>query len=275
MLRIFILLFLFLTAYSSANPLTNGLVAWFKADTGVSTTFDGTNNRVDFWADQSGQNLFATGGVSASGATRPILVDGVVNGLPALRFDGTSSADLSGNFKDLTNATVFAITKYQSANNNDYTYAFGINGPTGSQMTFSRLNDSQVKHFDGAANHVVSLPIETEFSYLTQTYDNSSGTGVQTAFRDGVQFMSTSLAGGATYSVNSSDSFFIGSWSDSTFNFKGDMVEFIVYDRALSTGEQLQVEAYLEARLNGTPVPEPSTLICLFSALLLMVCRKR
>jgi hypothetical protein len=64
----------------------SGLVAWFKSDTGITTpgTF------VDNWADQSPTGADLTTSVSAG--TRPTSVLGVINSLPAIRFN--SSKDI-------------------------------------------------------------------------------------------------------------------------------------------------------------------------------------
>jgi hypothetical protein len=69
-----------LTVVPSTFPL-NGLSLWLRADSG--SVLNGS--ALSQWTDLSGNERHAT---QSSGSSQPTLVNGAVNGLPVVRFDG-------------------------------------------------------------------------------------------------------------------------------------------------------------------------------------------
>src|SRR5262249_3683840 len=70
------------TVAAGALP-TNGLAVWLRADAGTITS----GSALSQWSDQSTNNRHATQGTAGS---QPTLVNGVINGLPVVRFDGVN-----------------------------------------------------------------------------------------------------------------------------------------------------------------------------------------
>jgi hypothetical protein len=88
----------------------SGLALWLSADTGVVAN----NNRVTTWNDQSSHNNNAAQNTTAR---QPMLVAGVINGKPVVRFDGsmtglqvTDSSSLQWGTDDFTVEVVASFT---------------------------------------------------------------------------------------------------------------------------------------------------------------------
>jgi hypothetical protein len=121
------------------SPPAGNLLVWLRADTGVALA----DTNVVSWSNQVANGIVFS---APSGGTRPMLATNVVNGLPAVHFDG--SRRLTGNLgQQLTNATIFTLCQYTIASSdNDYVYALGLPGSSGSQMTFSRRDGDDAYH---------------------------------------------------------------------------------------------------------------------------------
>jgi PKD repeat protein len=97
------IIFCAITLQSQTSPDTyNGLELWLKSDAGI--TLDGNN--VLLWEDQSGNNNDAS---VFAGSLRPSWVPDVLNGYPAIRFDGSNDFL---DFPEINNIrTVFWVIK--------------------------------------------------------------------------------------------------------------------------------------------------------------------
>lgn len=89
----------------------SGLIAWYKADEGV--TLNGSN--VSQQDDLSGNGNHRSQVVAAS---QPLLVSNVLNGKPSIQYDGVDdhlicNANLIGNSGDKTIISVFQINNFQ------------------------------------------------------------------------------------------------------------------------------------------------------------------
>lgn len=92
-----------------------GLQFWVKADAGI--TKDGSD-LVSQWDDQSGNARNLT-----EATNQPLWVAALVNGLPAVRFDGTNDRLLSGAFTVAQPLTVFIVSKNVTHTNADRLFA--------------------------------------------------------------------------------------------------------------------------------------------------------
>ncbi len=229
---------LFPTLAMAQAPFPGDLHAWFKSDAGVSTE----SNAVTQWADQSGNGFVLT-----PPATGPVLNPGVLNGLPALTFDGSTQLNGDLTAPAVTGASIFAIFRYTiEDSNNDYLYTLGSDGPAGSQFTLSRRSDSSVYHFDGGAQNVGedgTLPPNTWF-VSSQVFGADAGIS-HNLFLNSVSVQRTSASD--PYSADLSTSV-VGNWTGGSNRFVGDLVELLVYDRALTVSERSDVEEYLRER---------------------------
>lgn len=154
------------------SPLCiDGLKLWLKADAGVTKD---ESNYVSSWADQSGNGNTFT---QSNGSYQPLYEAGVLNGKPAIKFDGSNdymiknTLDLSGTkdvtifiiFKTLntaTNQSVFQQSYYSTSKYYairltqsvaDYDMYCQIQGSTGSNAGIHRdeaaLNTFDVRHW--------------------------------------------------------------------------------------------------------------------------------
>jgi hypothetical protein len=220
------------------TPLQTGLKAWFKADAGVTVS----GGAVTAWTDQT-----ANGYVLTPPATGPTLTAASVNGLPALTFDG--SRQLGGNLGAgaLGDATIFAIFRYTVADSdNDYLYTLGADAAAGSQMTLSRLPSQKAYHYDGstAFQSAAGIVPASQWFVSSQVF-GARGATSHDLFLNGAAVMRSNSAG--TYNPQLG-TFVIGNWSSGSFRFVGDLVELLVYDRALTESERRSVEEYLRNR---------------------------
>ncbi|MCU0780567.1 MAG: hypothetical protein MUF04_05620 [Akkermansiaceae bacterium] len=220
------------------TPLQTGLHAWFKADAGVTVT----GGSVTAWTDQT-----ANGFILVPPATGPVLTAASVNGLPALTFDGTRQLGGSLGAGALGDATVFAIFRTTVADSdNDYLYTLGAPGTAGSQLTLSRRPGQKAYHYDGSAQFLSAegLMPAAQWFVSSQVFGARSATS-HDLFFNGAAVMRTDSVG--NYNPQSG-TFVIGNWTTGATRFVGDLVELLVYDRALTEAERRSVEEYLRNR---------------------------
>jgi hypothetical protein len=216
------------------NIPKNGLVLWLRADAGVTAT----NGRVSRWADQSPSHDDAT---QTGASLQPTLVADGIAGHPALRFDGMDD------FLQITNAfdvetggvTIFAVTVaadsqacssiFETSNGREIDdISFGTNVGT--------LNFESVT----TANEDVTFPAQTPL-VLGAILD---GTGAGQILKNGVS--EATFSGFTAPPMLERLQTFVGkSLYTGCTTFSGKVGEVIVYERALTLKEVLDVEAAL------------------------------
>ncbi|MBL9174497.1 MAG: carbohydrate-binding protein [Verrucomicrobiales bacterium] len=234
---------------AGALPALENLVVWLRADVGVQR--DGTN--VLSWTDQSRNGYVFT---APGEARRPAWVNPAVRGLPAVRF---SASQLVGNLnRTLTNATLFTLCRFLGGGNSSTVYAFGTPNYSGLMMSLLRRSGGGAEHHDGAASRVADDVIPgSDFRIFSQVFGEGGAdrhrlsVNLQTA-------LETRTTTGRAYSAVATN-VVLGKWITGTSYFVGDLLEWIVYDRALSLEERLEVEEYLRQRAGlGPLVPDGS-----------------
>ncbi len=225
------------------SPPSSNLLVWLRADAGVELA---TTNVVS-WTNQVANGIVFT---PPTAPTRPSLASNVVNGLPALHFNG--SQRLTGNLgRQLTNATIFTLCQFTVASSdNDYVYTLGLPAVSGSQMTLSRLSGDDAYHYDGSvANSPDTTVPAFAFQVFTQVYGEGGSTNHQ-LYQNLFKLIDSHASN--PYSVNASNTV-LGNYSSGSFHFIGDMVEWLVYDRVLNESERRVVEEYLRQRAGLAP----------------------
>jgi hypothetical protein len=226
----------------AALPALENLLVWLRADAGLSLT-NGTN--VTSWTDQS-RNGFVF--ASRSEAARPALVANAGTGSPALRFDPAKRNQLNGNLgTTLSNATIFTLIRVNPQSSSRYIYAFGTRNTSGYMMTLGRRAGKDAYHYDGAAEWAsAGTWADTNFVVLSQTY-GGSGPDHHRLDLNGKTVIDSRTTTGRPYSAVTDD-IVIGNYLSATYNFSGDLMEWIVYNRSLNETEKSQVEEYLRQR---------------------------
>jgi hypothetical protein len=219
--------------------------------TGVVTTTTINTDNVTAWADQSGNGNNAN--VENSGE-EPTFVSSFSNSKPAIQFDGVTQllnvAD--SNSLDFLNTSIFIVLKRTGV---------GI----GNEITFMKNGDAledagsywQPAWLDGENMH---FSVDNGGSYNRNSFvDISDGIARITDFTfDGTDFniyvngVQTATYNDQVGNINiTSGSLQIGGYNqsfDAAEYFNGQIAEVIMYNRAVTTTERQQVEAYLNTK---------------------------
>jgi hypothetical protein len=236
----------------SAIP-QSGLSLWLKADAGV--TLSGSN--VTAWADQSGNGNNATARTANS-----TFVSSVINGKPVLRFDGTANLITNNFFAHNydTPITIIAVSKASASTvfggESTARYIYGVtnNGGYDAGLTYGAYG-TETPNFSVSfgISYVSGQDIESSAMGENQVGISSSinsGTEIS-AFLNG-NAVGTADPANQSGGNNSTGAFSIGSevTLDQTDSFfcTCDIAEIIIYNRAITTTERQQVEAYLNTK---------------------------
>lgn len=238
-----------------ALPAPENLLVWLRADAGLNLTH-GTN--VVSWRDQSRNGFLFT---APTEPTRPVWVANSTSGVPAVRFAAASTPRLQGNLgRTLTNATIFTLARWVDASSGSrYVYAFGTRDYSGLMMTLARRNGDGAYHYDGAAERVADDTIPgTGFRVFSQVF-GEDGPDRHRLSVDLQRVLDTRTTVGRAYSAVATN-VVLGNYVTGNFGFVGDLVEWLVYDRVLSTQERFEVEEYLRVRARLSPFVTPGGL---------------
>ncbi len=227
-----------------------GLVLWLNAE---AESF-GNNDSVSAWADLSGKgnHAFAPG-------NEPIFRTNRINGLPAVTFSRTENRYLAlptGDFNgmsSLSDFTILTVARWQGQ------VASGLFGGWGASSSgihshFEIQGGNTLRLRVGASDMgVSSVTTANSWELFGASRNNSGDSPVSRLFlRDQQIGINTSpsgftpLADYGTLSVGS---------SDSGRAFHGEIAEFVMYDRALSAQERLQVTNHLTNRYGISEIP--------------------
>jgi len=233
------------TTSSSAPP--TGSVVWLRADQGVTAT----NSLVSQWGDQSGTNNNAVQSVSAD---QPALIPNDVNGLPAVRFNATSTyLDIANNPTINFGSNSFTISYLFSSSLTDSitghmrkgNSSFDLNGVGFEFRTQTKLLEFTVASGNGAPPRLqYTFPSGNQWYNVTVVYNAATLTA--TLYVNGTLAATQTMGGpyADTYDLQ------IGVGRDGYMD--GDIAEFLVYPRALSSADLTTLATYLKGKY-GTP----------------------
>lgn len=220
---------------SSSIPSSN-LKLWLRSDLAVTSA----SSSVSTWGDVSGLENDAT---QSTGGNQPTWVESVINGNPALQFNGTSSKMSLPTSSDLgiqSNPYEFFVVGKSSSSNVQFLIAGGaleqfeyhLNGSTGARFiptTLAYIDKGTAGSYTNGSAHLFSARA------------SASGGAVRV---DGVD------GGTSESNLLSSDggNLLLGVRGDGTYYFNGDIAEVIIYNRVLSAEERTSVEQYLKSR---------------------------
>jgi PKD repeat protein len=195
-----------------------GLELWFRSDLGVTTEL----TTVALWEDQSGNDRDAS---TFAAGLRPVLVDDVLNGYPAVRFDGNNDFL---DFAEVTNIrTVFWVLREDPAA--DIAYPRCLLGHF-AQADFLRGPDKVMWHPTLSAPEVLDGITRVNFEQVD---------GTVTEAPVNYSIVSLVTTGDCAASSLTVDRLLYERVWD------GDIFEVIVYSEALAPAEVEQVELYL------------------------------
>lgn len=238
---------------SSPIPSIKDLAVWYETslDKSFLDAEESDQTPISTWFDNNFQSSYKIDFKQTTVASQPKYSEGVINSLPAVKFDGVddfllaSPAGISGN----------GLTLFIVGQRSNYTgsYQAGITGLAtskghwddclggGSFILFADYNTSiatcsNIATYYGTIPHPGnSIPFVYDI-VMTQTTSNmfingASASNTSASF----SFLFDALRAGCRYNSSSNNTAF----------YNGFMAEIIIYSRALNTEERKAVEAYL------------------------------
>lgn len=240
------------TATSFAPAAIPDLKLWLNAGQ-IAGLSEGQG--VGVWNDASGQGH---SGTQATADQQPTYRAAALNGLPALRFDGSNDhLNLSGSIvTGAQSRTVFVVGTAAVVGNRGF-IDLG-NGSSGTGAAFMLSPEFAVRINGGNASWTPAATAGTPVLFTVKLTGTTTST--LSAWLNGAA-LSANIT--PSVSVQTAGSGTVGAWTAnpaSSNNFNGDIAEILVYGRALSTTEQDSVEAYLQDKYFSPGTPEPDTI---------------
>ncbi|MFA6288985.1 MAG: LamG-like jellyroll fold domain-containing protein [Opitutaceae bacterium] len=235
-----------------APVVADGLRAWYRADEGV--TKDG-NNKVSQWTDVSGNGSHVLQGLDYA---QPDYANEAINGLPALEFNGTVFLKTPRviNLFDGSNATSVVVVFKPAAEqfSGNAMLGYGTNWAAFRVQDLDGINNRYGVGWYSPQNYwanggAVSAP---DGSAHVMTLEVQAGTSIKGYLNGVLQSNDSEGSDGLRQTLNP---LFIGALAN-VGAFKGQIAEILVYNRALSDTERIQVETTLKTKyLNSVSVP--------------------
>jgi hypothetical protein len=220
-------------ATGATLPMT-GMKLWLRADFGVVKD---ASNLVSSLTDESGSGNTGTSG----GSSQPLFVSGVMNGNPALHFNGQSTViNLPSFLWTGTAAEGFVILRATSEqpSANRGLWSIGSN-----YRNAYPQSDGQIVDDFGSGNYYSSGATVVRLNEQHLYNVVSTSTEWTSRLNGRVQFTTASnTVGFWPWPVIGSGGAVSGYGST---NFDGDIAEVIIYDHALSSAERDSVNSYL------------------------------
>ncbi len=224
---------------------SGSLKIWYRVDNGLvltGTTVDSIRNSVAVPALSIGE----------TGAQRPTLVAGAVNGFGEISFSGsnrlrTGLTLTTGNFI-VDEASSFVVSR---ADNTTQTSCVYTTDPlVGTTRFTNHIPWSNTVYNDIGTCCGTSARIEVSgltglTAYSVWSYDALPATGKQ-LYRDGTLLQNR--ASTTTYSSHATQRFNIGGNTSGTNGFEGDVTEIIVFREKVNTAQRIIIENYLAAK---------------------------
>ncbi len=261
------------TSSGGTLPVTDGLQLWLDADDPDTLSLD--FDQVTEWRDKSGQNHDAV----ATGDA-PTLTLGALNGRPVVSFDRTPLDIASGlDIGSGEDRTILMVMDYTAniQNSEIFGTATGTMIDVGNffQDERLRLRDTESNGgsggddgFSGVYSGDDTLPFGT---HLITIEASAAGT---LASSDGMEIINTPGAF-SHFDLNSS-SLQIGGANFAGREYVGNIAEFLVYDRLLTSSELGQIQVYLDRKYDlgvTSVIPEPHSAILITGLGLLLWTR--
>jgi hypothetical protein len=199
----------------------------------ASITLSPTGNAlVTAWEDQSGN------GNNAIAYNSPQLVQNQLNSKPVIHFNGSNYASFPISLSAETSRTIFIVGKYEDVGRGQEGFmALGNSGSFDLGYVFRAAETDGAYYYTPGQiaaptfTSVGNYHIET----ISHLYEDDSVIGINGSFGNGVTISLSAIDEGLIATRN----------TNYTENGILDIAEIIIYNRALTTQERQQVEAYL------------------------------
>lgn len=215
----------------------------FDATTGGTTPANGAG--IARTEDLSGNGRALT---QPTTGNRPVRVDGVINGLPVARFDGSNDVLASSTFGQLTTAgTMFAVIRDTKSSSRSFQTAIS-NGTGGAAIGANAATYDWGLGRPGDFPPQATQTLVADSPYILVVRWNGTAASVW------VNGNKTTATLGSTFAPDT-NSIYVGQHNTAGFSwFGGDVAECGAYDHDLLDGEVAQLVAYLSHRY-AIPAP--------------------
>lgn len=232
----------------------SGFIGWYRADAGLTVA---GQNQVTAWDSQTGTTNL--------NPSSPMTVAGGLNGLPAVNFPGS----FLGSFPAPVGPGITIIAVLKPDINSGWRSFCGLKATGGASNAMALAVDSQPEqNLSFSCSEVVSGSqlrsqlqgtglYGTSFSYGFQTVVATQDSSGNTSLLRNGQLLSSGAVGVFSSSV-AADIQLGNDTSGSSQGFIGDIAEFLVYGRGLTTTELNDVQSYLNAKYNLPQTPGPT-----------------
>lgn len=236
------------TARKRGYPIsTTEMALWLRSDTNLYQSSGGTtsvtadNDPVGYVGDVQNNGVYAYQNIDTS--KRPLYKTGILNGYPALRFDGANDSLLVPNIALDAFFTMFVVARTTTAKPLFIEHGANVNTTDGFYIYGSNSDTLVIKRF------VLSI-IDSAAGWLGGGNSIISGlyAGSMPEVRKNGTAQSGIYRGSAVSDTAFTGNLNIFSRNQTAIFSEGDLFELILYNRELSTGEQNEVGAYLAAR---------------------------
>jgi hypothetical protein len=228
----------------------SGMMNWYAANTLITSS----SNLVSQWNDLSGNVRHATQG---SQSNQPAFSQTGLNNKPTI--NSSASNYLITTSSNLTSITFAMVTSCDNNTQGQVPIAFGTLGPHGSNYYhLARLNTNnqlyvaiQFVGYYSTYNPPANQPI-----VLIGTSTLSAGSGTVQMFVNGTNVYTETLSAAAT--MFRLDNMNLGGWTeDFGRSWRGNISEFMIFNKVLDTFERQKLEGYLRWKWwgNGTALP--------------------
>lgn len=248
------------SCWAATLSVQNNLQLWLKADAGVTVTGGYVSN----WADQSGNGRNAS---QSDTSKRPVLASNAINGLAAIRFDGSNDGLLTSAFQTFPNkrGTMFIVAK--AAFDGTTGHMVGTYYNSGITWQFYHNQDTLLYWDSVSADTISGSIVNSEFKTYSIVRDSNTNINF---YRNGEFQTNFAIAD------NQPDVKAVNIGSNINHSnleaFHGDIAEILLYGSNLSESERISVEQYLgEKYFNISPVPEPCSVLLVFFSIFIFI----
>ena len=237
-------------AQAAPGGISEGLSVWLRADLGINAADGGP---VLSWEDQSGQGRNAAYNPANGFGEQPPVFDASnpgVNDQPTVRFFNTNALELDLTFLAGSDYTIFVVNgRDRFGLANFYIAGDSLLQDRNLTLGYETVSLLRQAHFNRDLDAIVETYIGTEL-WALDTFRFSQVEG-KDIYQDGENIASDDVLTPLVSNTGTTLGHFRA--FGGLFWFQGDLAEVIVYDRALSDLERLQVEAELAGRY-GRPL---------------------
>ena len=230
--------------------VSTGLVSWFKADAGTSTTSEGA--AIASWLDYSPLAKHAD---QVTVASRPLYYSNIINGHPAVRTSSARFFNVDWSIINDTNYTIYAVTRRLAGGS--FNHILGIQGTTATNsfLTLGYTGTTLVRHTQ--YGNILGISTEaynatTEIPTVMACQFNEAIGKAAWRIRDGVKTSATGT-NKTHYPYPAGIRGRIGRGGEG-YGFNGYIAEVFVYDRVLTNDEKARINTYLSVKY-GLSVP--------------------